>query len=120
MRLFIGMVLAAGLILDSWSFGSRPAWGQESAFVILPMVRETSGTIEKIDEESSILTLKSYTDPDHYTYTLNDFYVTQDARIIKGDRTVSLEDLTWDVKVTIKYRNTLEGRKEVFSIVAKS
>jgi len=113
-------ILFSTFVIISYIFGiSRLGYAQE---IVIPVQNEeeTTGIIEDINYETSVISLKSYTDVSRDDYQLDTIYVLKEAVIEKDDNSLKLDALNPGDEITVKYRIDEEGKKEAEHIWLKS
>jgi PDZ domain-containing secreted protein len=115
-------VLLSAVLLAACAVAWPPVLKADDDVVIVPPVydQELTGRIERINYETHMLFVKSYTDESMTTFREDNIYVLEDARIERKGQDLTIKDLQPGEEVTVEYRVTDEGAKEADHIWVQS
>lgn len=81
--------------------------------------QEIAGKVESIDLDSSMLSIKAYSDESKISYRDVTILIAKEAKIVKNDQDFSLKDLKTGDEISIRYIATANGQKEAYYLWIK-
>ena len=89
------------------------SYAEEMAIVPVQLEDEVTGHIAGVNFEDSTISLVVYTDEQAHSFETEDMYVLHEAVIEKDGAKITLKELEFNNVVTVKYRISPDGRKEI-------
>ena len=93
---------------------------EEYPFIFGEEEDEITGTIENINYDISMITIKYYTDEEMINYRKDDFYVLKEAVIERDKEKIALTDLSPGNEITVHFRIGEDGMREITHIWVKT